>query len=133
MRQVTTHSACFDACVDSQNYRHARRHMPVMKPSLATVGTLVFIAALGRMAVIPAGATTQPAATVTIVHDAFTPSIVHVRAGRPVTFVNGDDETHTFTSDTAVFDSGNVAEKQRFKYTFMKAGTYPYHCTIHTS
>jgi plastocyanin len=99
-----------------------------MKHLPALAAGSIFIAAL-----IPAAAPTQPAhATVTIVHDAFTPPIIHVRAGEKVTFLNGDDETHTFTSDAALFDSGHVDEKQKYVFTFTKSGSYPYHCAIHT-
>ncbi len=69
---------------------------------------------------------------VTIGHDAFIPAVIHVRAGQTVTFVNGDDEMHTFTSDTAAFDSKNVDANGRFVHTFTKSGSYPYHCAIHT-
>jgi len=104
-----------------------------MKYSLTFAARFVFVAALGCMATVAAGATTPPPrATVTIANDAFAPAVIHVRAGDKVTFVNNDDETHTVTSDTSIFDSGHLDEKKRYAYTFAKAGTYPYHCAIHT-
>ncbi len=100
-------------------------------PALAA-GALV-LAALGPATLVRAQTAAPPkVATVTIKHDAFTPAIVHVVAGQTVTFVNGDDETHTFTSDTAAFDSKNVDANGRFVHTFAKPGSYPYHCAIHT-
>jgi len=104
-----------------------------MKALLAFAAGSVFVAALIPTLPVAATATTPPArGTVTIANDAFTPASIHVRAGDKVTFVNNDDETHTVTSDTAVFDSGRLDEKQRYVYTFTKPGSYPYHCTIHT-
>jgi plastocyanin len=104
-----------------------------MKHSLTFAARFVFVAALGCMATVAAGATTAPPrATVTIANDAFAPAIVHVHAGEEVTFVNSDDETHTVTSDTALFDSGRMDEKARYAHTFAKPGTYAYHCAIHT-
>jgi plastocyanin len=100
-------------------------------PALAA-GALV-LAALGPGALVRAQATAAPkAATVTIKGDAFTPATIHVGAGQTVTFVNGDNETHTFTSDTAAFDSKNVDANGHFAHTFTKSGSYPYHCAIHT-
>ena len=107
--------------------------MAVMKYSAALAARFIFAASLGCMATVAAAATTPPApATVKIANDAFTPSVIHVRAGEDVTFVNGDDETHTVTSDTAVFDSRRLGEKQRYVHTFATPGTFPYHCAIHT-
>jgi plastocyanin len=107
--------------------------MALMKQLLAIAAGFVFLAALVRIAPATADATPHPArATVAIANDAFAPAIVHVHAGEEVTFVNNDDETHTVTSDTDVFDSGRMNEKARYAHTFAKPGTYAYHCAIHT-
>jgi plastocyanin len=107
--------------------------MPDMKPLFPIAAGLALVTALVPLALVPAVATPPPPhGVVTIANDAFAPAVVHVRAGEKVTFVNGDDETHTVTSDTAVFDSGRLDENQRYAYTFTKPGTYAYHCTIHT-
>ncbi len=71
--------------------------------------------------------------TVTISMFAFEPSQLTVPVGTIVTFVNNDSVTHTVTSDTGVFNSGNLPTGQSFKYTFTKAGTFLYHCAIHPS
>lgn len=70
---------------------------------------------------------------VTIQNLAFTPNDLSVKVGQTVTWTNMDSFTHTITSDTGVFNSGNVANGATFSYTFTKAGTFPYHCSIHTS
>ena len=107
--------------------------MAVMKYTLALAARFVFAASLGCMATAAAAATPPPAhAAVKIANDAFTPAIIHVRAGDDVTFVNADDEAHTVTSDTALFDSRHLDEKQRYVHTFATPGTFPYHCAIHT-
>ena len=104
-----------------------------MKSLPALAAAALVLAALGHENPVAAQSTAAPkAATVTVKNDAFMPTIVHVRAGQTVTFVNGDDETHTVTSDTAVFDSKNVDANGHFAYTFAKPGSYPYHCAIHT-
>ena len=64
---------------------------------------------------------------------AFNPASVTVKAGESVTWTNQDGTTHTVTADNGGFDSGNVADGATFSFTFAKAGTYPYHCSIHSS
>jgi plastocyanin len=54
-----------------------------------------------------------------------------VPVGTKVTWTNNDNIPHTATSDTGVWDSGTLNPGQSFSFQFTKAGTYPYHCTIH--
>lgn len=64
---------------------------------------------------------------------AFNPSSITVTAGTKITWTNKDGIAHTVTSDTGVFDSGSIGADGTFSFTFTTAGTYPYHCKIHTS
>lgn len=77
----------------------------------------------------PAG-TTGSAHRVVISDFAFHPSTLTVPAGTKVTFVNEDSTVHTATGSGG-FDSGNLQHGQSYTYTFTKAGTYNYICTIH--
>jgi len=64
----------------------------------------------------------------------FSPPSFHVAVGGTVTWLNTDSTTHTVTSDTGdavAFDSGALTTGGVFRFTFMQAGTYPYHCTPH--
>lgn len=71
--------------------------------------------------------------SVTISNFAFSPASLEVKVGDKVTFTNNDSTTHTITSGTGVFNSGNVAAGKSFEYTFKTAGAFPYHCSIHPS
>jgi plastocyanin len=62
---------------------------------------------------------------------AFQPATFTVKVGATVTWYNADASTHTATSTTSVFDSGNLGSGAIYKYTFTKAGTYDYYCVIH--
>ncbi len=62
---------------------------------------------------------------------AFSPSTIKVSAGTTITWTNKDGITHTVTSNTSLFDSGNIGSGGTFSYTFATAGTYTYHCAIH--
>lgn len=72
-----------------------------------------------------------PANQVFIQGMAFSPATLTITAGTTVKWTNKDAVTHTVTSDSGVFDSGNVTTGNTFSYQFMTAGTFSYHCTIH--
>lgn len=63
----------------------------------------------------------------------FTPSSITVSAGTTITWTNQESVAHTVTSNTAIFDSGNMANGDTFSYTFSTIGTFPYYCKYHSS
>lgn len=72
-------------------------------------------------------------ASVRAVNFAFNPSGLSVRVGTRVTFTNRDEATHTVTADGGLFNSGDIPSGQSYAYTFMGAGSFAYHCQIHSS
>ena len=75
-----------------------------------------------------------PPNTVIIQNFAFSPNSLTVKAGTNVTWINQDSTTHTVTSDDGAFQSsGNLNKGDNYTFTFTKAGTYPYHCSMHPS
>jgi plastocyanin len=72
----------------------------------------------------------QPAA-VRIDNFSFVPQTLTVPVGTTVTWTNRDDIPHTAVSTEGVFKSKVMDTDEKFSYTFTKAGTYPYYCTIH--
>jgi plastocyanin len=68
---------------------------------------------------------------VAIQNFAFTPKIMTVARGTTITWTNKDSTAHTVTSTSNVFDSGHLNPGKTFSFTFAKAGTYAYMCTIH--
>ena len=73
---------------------------------------------------------------VTIDDYAFGPQNITIKAGTKVTWTNKDSVAHTVTADTSSSNapsSSEIAPGQSFSFTFLKAGTYGYHCTIHPS
>lgn len=93
----------------------------------------------------PASSATQApatAGTVTIQNFAFVPQTLTVKAGTKVTWTNNDTTQHDVTSTdgpaidaatTSTFASGTLNQGDSFSFTFTKAGTYYYECTIHAS
>jgi plastocyanin len=70
-------------------------------------------------------------ATVKIDNFVFGPQTLTVPVGTTVTWTNSDDIPHTSVSTEGVFKSKVLDTDEKFSYTFTKAGTYPYYCTIH--
>ena len=70
-------------------------------------------------------------AEVKIDNFSFAPGAFTVAVGTTVTWTNRDDIHHTVVSTDGVFKSKVRDTDEKFSYTFTKAGTYPYYCTIH--
>jgi len=64
---------------------------------------------------------------------AFDPSTITVTTGTTITWTNKDAIGHSVTSDNGVFDSGILNPNETFSYTFNTAGTFAYHCKVHSS
>jgi plastocyanin len=74
---------------------------------------------------------TAASAAVNIDNFVFGPQTITVPVGATVTWTNKDDIPHTSVSTDGVFKSKVLDTDEKFTYTFTKAGTYPYYCTIH--
>jgi len=61
----------------------------------------------------------------------FGPATLTVPVGTSVTWTNRDDIPHTVVSTEGAFKSKVLDTDEKFAYTFSKAGTYPYFCSIH--
>jgi plastocyanin len=70
-------------------------------------------------------------AEVKIDNFSFGPNALTVSVGTKVTWTNRDDIPHTVVSNDKVFKSPVLDTDEKFSYTFTKAGTYPYFCSIH--
>jgi plastocyanin len=61
----------------------------------------------------------------------YVPDTVTIKVGNYVTWFNSGPSVHTTTSDTGVWNSGNIAVGGSYSAYFGTPGTYPYHCLIH--
>jgi plastocyanin len=61
----------------------------------------------------------------------FGPATLTVPINSVVTWVNKDDLPHVIASTDGVFKSKALDTDDKYSYTFSKAGTYPYFCSIH--
>jgi plastocyanin len=60
----------------------------------------------------------------------FAPKTIEINAGQTVTWTNNDNFTHTVKVDG--MDDHKVGRGDSVSITFHKAGTYHYHCTLHS-
>ena len=98
--------------------------------ALAAFSGMAILAGCSSKGVNPV--TPPPANTVSIQNFAFMPDTIRVTAGSTVTWTNSDSTPHTVTDLSNAFDSGSLASAQNYQHTFATAGTFTYHCTIHT-
>jgi len=68
---------------------------------------------------------------VTVDNFTFAPQTLTVPVNGTVTWVNKDDVPHVIASDDGVFKSKALDTDDKYSYTFGKAGTYSYYCSIH--
>ncbi len=106
-----------------KNVRIAGVVMPVI------IAMLLLVAGSSRVT-----ATDQPSAAnvaVKIDNFVFGPQAITVPVGTTVTWTNSDDIPHTAVSTDGVFKSKVMDTDEKFSYTFTKAGTYSYYCSVH--
>jgi plastocyanin len=91
------------------------------------------LVALVLMTITPHVVADSPSASADVKIDNFSfgPQTVTVAVGTTVTWTNRDDIPHTVVSTDGVFKSKVRDTDEKFSYTFTKAGTYPYFCSVH--
>ena len=72
-----------------------------------------------------------PANQVSVDNFSFGPATLTVPVNTTVTWVNKDDVPHTIASTDGLFKSKALDTDDKYTYTFTKAGTYNYFCSIH--
>ena len=93
---------------------------------LSQLGTFRYRAKYG------AATTTGPKeVNVNIVNFKFDPGTLTVDVGTKVTWTQLDETIHDSTSKTKVWSSPILNKGDKYSYTFTKAGTYEYWCSIH--
>ena len=98
---------------------------------LATTVIAMVLLLSGSPVVRASDQPSAPGADVKIDNFSFGPQTITVPVGATVTWTNHDDIPHTSVSTEGVFKSKVMDTDEKFSYTFTKAGTYPYYCSIH--
>jgi plastocyanin len=98
--------------------------------TLAVLGAVTL--SFGPLAEAAPTAAPRADAAVTVANFTFTPARARVGLGGQVTWTFPEMMAHTTTSDNGFWNSGHRSDGATFVRTFQTAGTYPYHCSIHT-
>jgi amicyanin len=72
--------------------------------------------------------------TVSIENYTFSPEVITVKVGTKVTWTNNDSVHHNVVADEASSDAPDgdlIGKGESYSFTFMKAGTFNYHCSPH--
>ncbi len=102
--------------------------MAVLTAALViALGTL----GIGRRGVLAGAQQKAETTEVKIDNFSFGPGTLTIPVGATVTWTNRDDIPHTVVSTDGVFKSKVLDTDEKFSFTFSKAGTYPYFCSIH--
>lgn len=92
-----------------------------------------FIVAIAQILFVSVAmaAVAQSDANVTIKNFDFSPMALTVPVGTTVVWKNLDGEPHTVVSLDGLFRSPALDQGDSYSFTFTKAGTFKYLCTIH--
>ena len=98
---------------------------------LAIICTWALVHSGQVAAAAPAASTMRTA--ITISNYSFHPGTLTVRKGSTVIWLNKDDDVHTIksTDGPEAFNSPALDTGSRFGFTFHRAGTYRYTCSVH--
>ena len=109
-----------------------KRMLSVAALGIAILIGTAFMGAGQHGSVANAQGTSQDS-SVKIDNFSFTPQVLNIAVGTTVTWTNSDDIPHTVvsTDDPKTFKSKALDTDDKFSFTFTKAGSYPYFCSIH--
>jgi plastocyanin len=102
--------------------------MAVRRAAVVWAGALIVACGLLALPLVAFAATSA----VNIQNSAFAPTSTPIKVGDTVTWTNRDAFSHTSTSDTGAWDTGVIVAGASGSFTFRSAGTFGYHCSIHS-
>jgi plastocyanin len=103
--------------------------MPGMSPTVTAMSGMPGMPDM--TAPMEAPAAPASANAVNIDNFAFAPAKLTVPVGTTVTWTNKDEEPHTVASSDGTFHSPGMGAGNTYTYTFTRAGSFDYICSIH--
>jgi len=100
-------------------------------PLIALLSLEVLLLAGHPARTVRAASDSSAKVAVTIDNFNFTPGTITVSVGTTVVWTNKDDVPHNVTNPDKEFKSPTLDTGEKWEYTFKKAGTFEYYCTIH--
>jgi plastocyanin len=90
-----------------------------------------FVAGVAVCCVVYAATALPSESTATIDDHTFKPETLTVPVGTTVMWTNDDDTVHTVVALDGTFRSQALDTEDKFSFTFDKAGTFEYFCSLH--
>jgi plastocyanin len=111
----------------------ARRRRSLALVAIGLCLGLGLLAGLGGLGPFAASAAASGTEAVQIENYSFAPGSLTVPVGTTVTWTNHDEVPHTIVADDnpRSFRSAGLDTDDSFSFTFTKAGTYRYFCSVH--
>jgi len=116
--------------IDKKRRKSMRRSVSIAGLAATLVLGMAALGA-GQKSFVVGAQQKQEAMEVKIDNFSFGPAALTVPVGTTVTWTNRDDIPHTVVSTDGVFKSKVLDTDEKFSFTFSKAGTFPYFCSIH--
>jgi plastocyanin len=111
---------------------HATIARRFLGPAVAVVAAALLVPAGAADAMPVPHHSVSRATSVSVANMAFSPGSVSTTLGGSVTWSFQDATAHTTTSDQGFWDSGTKTSGATYTHAFTSAGTFAYHCTIHS-
>jgi plastocyanin len=102
-----------------------------LKLLLMSVVLVGVAACFGRTTLPAQSSAAPPPQQVKIDNFSFAPQQLTVAVGTTVVWVNNDDVPHTVVGSHQEFRSKALDTNDQFSFTFTKAGTFNYFCSVH--
>lgn len=101
--------------------------------AIMLMGFAILAAGNNESTVSARGFQDKPAQTAQVKIDnfSFAPPTLTIAVGTTVTWTNQDDIPHNVVSTDKTFKSKVMDTDEKFSFTFSKAGSYDYFCSIH--
>ena len=105
----------------------------VSSPTTVGAGTSPTTVGSGTSPTTVASGSAGSASTVQVImnNKAYNPATVTIKVGDTVTWVNQDSPQHDVIADNGEFKSSLFDKGGTFGFSFTKAGTNPYHSSLH--
>jgi len=116
--------------IDKKRRKSMRRSVSIAGLAATLVLGMAALAG-GQKSFVVSARQKQEAMEVKIDNFSFGPATLTVPVGTTVTWTNRDDIPHTVVSTDGVFKSKVLDTDEKFSFTFSKAGSFPYFCSIH--
>ncbi|MCW3075606.1 MAG: Copper binding protein plastocyanin/azurin family [Bacteroidetes bacterium] len=66
-----------------------------------------------------------------LLYKRFNPTVLNIKRGTTLTFINKDNANHTVTESNKKFSSGKIQSGNKYEFTFNDSTSYSIYCSYH--